>query len=71
MNVSVFSPKIKFISNVHDSDMKSLSHATIKECATTVHAYAVWVPELWIFSTFDSAFNTLTQHVPDYFFWKY
>lgn len=71
MNVSVFSLKIKFISNVHDSDMMSLSHATIKEYATTVHAYAVWVPELWIFSTFDSAFNTLTQHVPDYFFWKY
>lgn len=49
MNVPVFSLKTKFISNVHESDMTSLSHATIEECATTVHAYAVWVPELWIF----------------------
>lgn len=67
MNVPVFSLKIKFISNVYDSDMTSLSHETIKECATCICSM---VPELWNFSTFDSAFNALTQHVPDYFFWK-
>lgn len=72
MNVPVFSLKIKFISNVDDSDMTSLSHATIKECATRECATRIcsMVPELWNFSTFDSAFNALTQHVPDYFFWK-